>query len=65
MASPLVLALLTAVVAEVTAADAVTGESIAATEGDAGVFFPFFSCLWWFTGKISEVHLASGSSTIL
>ena len=41
MASPLVLELLTAVVAEANAADAVTGETITATDGDAVVFFPF------------------------
>ena len=40
--SPLVLAVLTVVVAEATDADAVTGETIAATDGDAMVFFPFF-----------------------
>ena len=33
---------MTAVVAEATATDAVTGETIAATDGDAVVFFPFF-----------------------
>ena len=42
MASPLVLAVLTAVVEEATSADAVTGETIAATDGDDVVFFPFF-----------------------
>ena len=42
MASPLVLAVLTAVVTEATAADAVTGENIAATDGDAVVFFSLF-----------------------
>ena len=42
MLSPLVLALLTAVVAEATDADAVTGQTITATDGDAVVFFPFF-----------------------
>ena len=42
MASPLVLAVLTAVASEVTAADAVTGETISATDRDAVVFFPFF-----------------------
>ena len=42
VASPLVLAVLTAVVAEETAADAVTGETIAATDGDAVVFFYLF-----------------------
>ena len=40
VASPLVLAVLTAGVAEATAVDAVTGETIAATDGDAVVFFP-------------------------
>ena len=42
VASPLVLAVLTAVVAEATAADAVTGETIAATEENSLVLFPFF-----------------------
>ena len=42
MASPLVLAVLTAVVEEATDVDAVTGDTIAATDGDAVVFFPFF-----------------------
>ena len=42
VASPLLLAVLTAVVAEATATDAVTGETIAATDGDAVVFFPLF-----------------------
>ena len=41
MAFPLVLAVLTAVVTEVTAANAVTGETIEATDRDAVVFFPF------------------------
>ena len=52
MASPLVLALLTAVVAEATAADAVTGETIAATDVDAVVFFPFFFFLVIVRGAI-------------
>ena len=42
MASPLVLSVLAVMVAEATAVDAVTGEIIAATDGDAGVFLPFF-----------------------
>ena len=42
MESPLVLVVLTAVVEEVTAADAVTGKTIAATDRDAVVFFTFF-----------------------
>ena len=42
MASPLVLAVLTAGVAEATAVDAVTGETIAATEENSVVLFPFF-----------------------
>ena len=42
MPPPLVLAVLTAVVAEATAADVVTGETIAATDGDDVVFSPFF-----------------------
>ena len=42
MASTLVLAVLTAVVTESTAADAVTGETISATDGDSVVFYPFF-----------------------
>ena len=41
MASPLVLALLIVVVSEATAADVVSGEAIAATDGDAVLFFPF------------------------
>ena len=41
VASPLVLSVLTVVLAEATAADAVTGDTIAATDRDAGVFFPF------------------------
>ena len=41
MASPIVLAVLIAVVAEATSADAVTVETIAATDGYAMVFFPF------------------------
>ena len=36
------LAVFTAVVAEATAADAVTGETISATDRDNVVFFPFF-----------------------
>ena len=40
--SPLVLAELTAVATEATDADAVTGETITATDRDAVVFFPFF-----------------------
>ena len=42
MDSPLVLAVLTAVVADATVADAMTGETIAATDRDAVVFFPLF-----------------------
>ena len=42
MASPLLLAVLTVVVAKTTAADAVTGETIAVTDGYAVVFFPLF-----------------------
>ena len=42
MASPLVLAVLTEVVEEATAADAVTEETITTTYGDDVVFFPFF-----------------------
>ena len=42
MVSPLVLAVLTAVVAEAISADAVTGETISATDRDTVVFFPFF-----------------------
>ena len=42
MAFPLVCVVLTAVVAEATAADSVTEETIAATDGDDVVFFPFF-----------------------
>ena len=42
MASPLLLALLTAVVAEANAADAVNGEIIESTDGDAVVLFPLF-----------------------
>ena len=42
MVSPLVLTVFTVVVAEATAVDAVTGETIAATDGDDVVFFPFF-----------------------
>ena len=41
VASRLVLSVLTVVVADATAADAVTAETIAATHGDDGVFFPF------------------------
>ena len=41
VASPLVLAVLTAMVADATAADAVTWDTIAATEGYDVVFFPF------------------------
>ena len=58
------LALLTAVVTEATAAYAVTGETIAVTDRNDVVFIPIFSCSWWFAGQFSEVHLASGSSTI-
>ena len=64
VASPLVLAVLTAVVAEATAADAVTGETITATDGDKWYSSPYFSFSWWFAGKFPEVHLASGTSTI-
>ena len=42
VASRLVLSVLTVVLAEATFADAVTRETIASTNGDAGVFFPFF-----------------------
>ena len=42
VASPLVIAVLAAVVAEATAADAETRETIADTDGDAVVFFPLF-----------------------
>ena len=42
MTSPLVLAVLTVVVTEATAADAVTGETITATDGDDVVFFSLF-----------------------
>ena len=42
MAFPLVCVVLTAVVAEATAADSVTEETIAATYGDDVVFFSFF-----------------------
>ena len=42
MAYLLVLAVLTAVVAEETATDAVTGETITSTDGCAVVFFTFF-----------------------
>ena len=52
MASPLVLAVLIAVVAEGTAADAVTGDAIAATDGDAVVFFPLFFLLVMVCGAI-------------
>ena len=41
MASPLVLAVFTAMVADATAADAVTGDTIAATDGCDVVLFPF------------------------
>ena len=40
MASPLELVVFTAVVAEATAADTVTGETIAATDGDAYFLLP-------------------------
>ena len=42
MASPLVLEVLAAVVAEATVADAVTGETIVTIDGDDVVFFPLF-----------------------
>ena len=42
VASPLVFSVLTAMAEEATAADAVTGETIAATDGDDVVFFLFF-----------------------
>ena len=42
MVSPLVLAVLTAVVAEAISADAVTGDTSVDIDGDDGVFFPFF-----------------------
>ena len=60
VASPLVLAVLAAVVTEVTVADAATGETITATDRDAVVFFPFF----FLFVVVRGVHLASGSSTI-
>ena len=52
MASPLVLAVLTAVVADATVADAMTGETIAATDGGAVVFFPFFFLIVVVCGEI-------------
>ena len=58
------LAVLTAVVSEATAADAVNGETIAATDGCDLVFFPFFFLFVVVCGEILEVHLASGYSTI-
>ena len=42
MPSSLVLEVLTVVVAEATAADALTRGTIAATDGDAVAFFPYF-----------------------
>ena len=52
VASPLVLAVFAALVAEVTAVDAVTGETIAATDGDSEVFFPFFFLIVMVSGAI-------------
>ena len=52
MASPSVLEILTAVVAEATAADAVTGDTISATDGDDVVFFPFFLMFMVVSGEI-------------
>ena len=60
VASPLVLAVLKAVVEEATVADAVNGYTIAATDRDAVVFFPLF----FLFVVVRGVHLASGSSTI-
>ena len=54
MASPLVITVLTAVVADVTAADAVTGETIVATDGDTVVFLPFFFLFMVVRGEISR-----------
>ena len=54
--SPLVLAELTAVVTEATDADAVTGETITATDRDAVVFFPFFFLFMVVHGEIFRVE---------
>ena len=64
VAYPLVLAILAVAAVEETAADAVTMETTAATDGDAVVFFPFFFLFVVVRKEISEVHLTSGSSTI-
>ena len=52
MASPVVLALLPEVMTEETDADAVTGETIAATDGNAVLFFPLFFLFVVVSGEI-------------
>ena len=54
VASPLVLAILAVAVVEETAADAVTRETTAATDGMLWSSSPYFSYSWWFARQFQR-----------